>query len=298
MKGAKCFYELLSPLKGRYNDIAKEDVLCINTKSILNKINELNDIFHLVWTQSNNYPSNRMRHLLYIIDDYVAKFISLSLVKHIWSPFTASFGNFQGLIQKLMSIHNEWMEVRNNNLIKYFEQQPKRWKYAKNECKTNYIFKRLYERMNDVLLIRSLYKQINALTPTVSHFSVFEHMEADKLNTIWQCDDKNQALFNEAKEIWFKKMSKYIRMSGEKLEQRIKQISSQSPQLILAEFENFSVLLQQSAVSAQFESQKHKLLAQMNAHLECIKSEFEQLLSGHDDQLFSQNEMSATSQSV
>ncbi len=43
----------------------------------------------------------------------------------------------------------------NDDSIQYFKEYSKRWKFNEIDYEINYIFKRLYIRMNDILIIHS-----------------------------------------------------------------------------------------------------------------------------------------------
>ena len=250
---------------------------------MLNNINELNDILHLLWSDKGNYPKLRMKHLLRIIDDHIAEFIALSLTEHLSNPLDVPFGKFQSIVQRLSSIHSEWSDVRNTDLLRFFKQTPKRWTYTDDECKMSYISKRIHHRMTEVLQIRTLYQQIQILhqqkfSTKRDVFAVLRSQEP----TIWHCDDENERGFARSKKMWYKAMSKSIQASADKLGIRLKQISAQSPQLILAEFENFSVLLQQKVVAMQLKGHKEKLLVEMQSHCKRIQFQYERLLTSNE----------------
>ncbi|KAK7096855.1 hypothetical protein V1264_003902 [Littorina saxatilis] len=272
-EAAECYTDLFKPISKDYGGL---DSLALSDAMELVELTQ--DTLDDLWKQSDpSYPEARMKHLLDVIAGSFGRYVQRKLAdENLWN------GNFNTVREALrmgVAICERWTTVCETLTMQFWKRfAPHPWKGEKYTPDT---LKKLCERLEEILSLRTVHEQLLRLLSTA------EQKELGVGEAFTPFLGLNPLQYNPyTQPLWAAAVAQYER-AMEPAQQKIAgKLRSQfhsldgNPQQLLREFQRYKELIKRSAISKQMVSERETLLGQLTVHIRQISEDFSQR-TGH-----------------
>ncbi|XP_042887569.1 cytoplasmic dynein 2 heavy chain 1-like [Penaeus japonicus] len=261
---AQGFYNCLDPIAKEFSGL--DAVSLLDAEDILeNAHNSLDELWRL------DYPQSRMEHLLDIIANQITRYVQGKLNEEdLWG---GQFTQIEKNLSEGIALCDRWVDSC-NKLTGIF------WKSGVDQMWENETFvpeycKNVSKRLNEILSLRTLHKQLTRL------LSISEQEELKTADSFKPFTGLKPVQYNPYTEPLWQAAVRQFENSLKPAEQRIagklrgqlRNMNSSAYQL-MQEFKRYKELIKRESIQQELLSEREMLLSELSSYIRTISSDF------------------------